>query len=170
MTESADIPSSLGEPVKKPSPALTAEEQTRWKALEEAFDDDALHKQYVGFCLRNSLLVQATRRYNDYAQDQNAHTVEQRRIARHWGQQLSNILFAKPARSSLKAHREGVFGTMSYPEQAGLLFGAILFVGGLMRMGGAYWWLAIMSTAVGAGAIGWVFFRKIRDVREKIER
>ena len=158
-------PLNTDEPVKKPDPALVKEEEELWAKLMEDFDNDELHKGYVGFCLRNGLITSASRRYAAYSESQETYSLERRRKARYWSQQLAGILFAKPSSSEPGSHREGIFGTLTYPEQLGIFFAVLLFLTGVFSGG---WWL-LLSLGAG-GFLGYIFFVKINAVRGKIKK
>lgn len=149
--------------VKRPDPEAAAAEEEAWGRLLDDFDNDALHKQYMGLCIRNGLLLQASRRYGAYAEDKENNPVDRRRIARRNQEQMAGILFLKPKDAGLRPSREGAFGTLSYLELFGLLAGVLVGVAGLIFGG---WLLFLMPLAV--IVVGGILYSKIKAVGDQL--
>ncbi|MDP8225476.1 MAG: hypothetical protein P9L99_19100 [Candidatus Lernaella stagnicola] len=80
----------------KADPELLAREEALWEALTADLGNEDLHKQYVGFVLKNNLLTTGSRRYGGVIDDKDEYSVDERRLARTYQQNLVRILFFDP--------------------------------------------------------------------------
>jgi RNAse (barnase) inhibitor barstar len=80
----------------EPDAATLAREDALWDAVAGNMESEELHRQYVGFILKNNLLKQASRRYGTIIDDADEFSIPERRIARRYQQEIVRILFFQP--------------------------------------------------------------------------
>ena len=151
---------------RPPDPALLAEEERLWNVLLESFEQEPPHNEYLGFCLRNNLLIPCSKRYGAFADDP-TRSIDQRRVARLHQQRIAKILFMVPdqprtagSEPPSKIELVGVF--------AGVLAVLIGFGWGLADPKRAV--IAIPLGAMALVALGYYLYRKIKTASEKFEK
>jgi len=97
--ETADV---LTPQPPKLNPQVLAAEEKLWGALLADLGNEQLHKDYVGFVLKNNLIKQATRRYGPVIEDKEKHSIEARRLARQYQKSLVDLLFFTPKHETIK--------------------------------------------------------------------
>jgi hypothetical protein len=122
-----------------PDPTALAREEELWAKVAADPGAEPAHKEYLGHILKNNLLKNASRRYTEAVAAKDRYTVEQRRLARQYQQQLMKILF-------LSAPPPKV-------ETKGLMWRSVIyFFVAVLTLGGLFAFFADTSGAPAMGA------------------
>jgi len=148
----------------RPDPELQSREEAMWENLLKDFADEQRHKEYLGFCIKNNLMLAGSKRYGAYAEDKEAYPIELRRLARQKQQQLASILFLRPRVDPSLKRSGSPFGSLSGFEVGGLFAMVILLFVGFIWGG---WALLLVPFSI-AGLVIY-FAQKARHAKEKFE-
>ena len=88
----------LAPPPREPDAATLATEEQLWLKLKEKLADEARHRDYVGFALKNNLIKNALRRYGEIVDAKEQYPIEDRRLAKKYQKSLVDVMFFTPRR------------------------------------------------------------------------
>lgn len=154
-------------PKKEPDPETAQREQELWDELLKDFASDELQNQYLGFVIKNNLLVQGSKRYGAFIQDQENNSIEMRRIAHLNQQKITKILFFVPEKTV-----SGEKTPQSKTELV-IIFGSVLVALNALGFAAVNPKYSIIAVPLGLAALvglGYFLYKKIKAGADKLNR
>jgi hypothetical protein len=123
-----DLRAALSPPTPAaPDEAAQARAAELWSKIVVDLANETLHKEYLGFVLKNNLIKQASRHYAEVVDAKDRYTVEQRRVARQYQQNLLRVLFFTPTREKPSFKLSGVESLLLFVATLVMLAGFATF-------------------------------------------
>ncbi|NLH48451.1 MAG: hypothetical protein GX444_07590 [Myxococcales bacterium] len=110
-----------------PDPALLEREEELWAKVTADLGKEEPHKEYLGLALKNNLLLQASRRYGSVIDAKDRYSIEQRRVARKYQQNILRILFLAPKEEKIETKLGSLEALILFLATIGMLGGAAAF-------------------------------------------
>ncbi|MDP8256590.1 MAG: hypothetical protein P9M14_12640 [Candidatus Alcyoniella australis] len=145
-----DRPDYLTPQVNQLSAEQLAAEEQLWSEVCAAELDQQTHNRYVGFCLRNSLIKTAIRRYSESVDDERL-PIEKRRIARLNRQHLIQVIAIPTHAKSLEEQESKIWLGLVLPSVFGLVFGLTMTISLAGRWRAMGMTLTLLCTVILAG-------------------